>query len=101
MVEQQSHNDVTLYIVSYDVSDDRRRARIHTVLTGFGTWVQYSVFECFLNRKQRVMLETRLLQEVHQREDTVRVYGLCGTCQPKVEILGHGELPREETVYLL
>jgi CRISPR-associated protein Cas2 len=97
----RSNDESTFYVVSYDVPDDRRRARIHSVLTSFGTWVQYSVFECFLNRKQRVMLEARLLKEIHQREDTIRIYGLCGACLPKVEILGQGELPREDTVYLL
>ncbi|MHB8597678.1 MAG: CRISPR-associated endonuclease Cas2 [Ktedonobacteraceae bacterium] len=85
----------------YDIPDDRRRTRVHTLLTGFGTWVQYSVFECFLDRKQRMMLEARLLEEIHQREDTVRIYRLCGACLPKVEVLGHGELPRDEQVYIL
>lgn len=94
-------NESTLYIVSYDIVDDRRRTRVHSVLTSFGTWVQYSVFECFLDRKQRLLLEARLLKEIHRQKDTIRIYGLCAACQPKVEVLGRGDLPREETVYLL
>src|SRR6202158_1826851 len=90
-----------LYVVSYDIPDDRRRTRIHSALTGFGTWVQYSVFECFLDRKQRMLLETRLLKEIHLREDTVRIYGLCGSCKTRVQVLGCGDAPREEHVYLL
>lgn len=90
-----------LYVVSYDISDDRRRTRVHSTLTGFGTWVQYSVFECFLDRKQRMMLEVRLLKEIHQKEDTVRIYGLCDACCSKMQVLGSGEAPREDTVYLL
>jgi CRISPR-associated protein Cas2 len=101
MSEQSPGSESTLYIVSYDVPDDRRRARIHSALTSFGTWVQYSVFECFLNRKQRILLEARLLKEMHQREDTIRIYGLCGGCLPKVEILGQGNPPKEDTIYLL
>lgn len=101
MPEHRASDGSTLYVISYDVPDDRRRARIHSVLTSFGVWVQYSVFECFLNRKQRVLLEARLLKEVHQREDTVRIYGLCGSCQPGVEILGQGKPPQEDLVYLL
>lgn len=97
-----SHNEESmLYVVSYDIPDDRRRTRVHSALTGFGTWVQYSVFECFLNRKQRIQMEARLLKEIHQREDTVRIYGLCGTCKGKVEVLGRGDAPREESVYML
>lgn len=101
MSEHKSGSESTFYVVSYDVPNDRRRTRIHSVLTSFGTWVQYSVFECFLNRSQRILLEARLLKELHQREDTIRIYGLCGTCFPKVEVLGQGQPPHEDTVYLL
>ncbi len=102
MSDQQRHNSESmLYVVSYDIPDDRRRSRVHSALTGFGTWVQYSVFECFLDRKQRLLLEARLLKEIHQREDTVRIYGLCGTCLAKVGVLGRGDTPREGSVYLL
>lgn len=97
----RSGDESMLYVVSYDIPDDRRRTRVHSALTGFGTWVQYSVFECFLNRKQRLLLEERLLKEISQREDTVRIYGLCGACAAKVEVLGQGAPPREEQVYLL
>jgi CRISPR-associated protein Cas2 len=99
--QHRNREESMLYVVSYDIPDDRRRTRVHSALTGFGTWVQYSVFECFLDRKQRLLMEARLLKEIHQKEDTVRIYGLCGACTPRVEVLGRGEAPREETVYLL
>ncbi len=101
MTEPRRGDESMLYVVSYDIPDDRRRTRVHSALTSFGTWVQYSVFECFLDRKQRIMLEARLLKEIHQREDTIRIYGLCGTCTGKVQVLGQGEPPREDTIYLL
>ena len=102
MSDQQRRGDESmLYVVSYDIPDDRRRTRVHSALTGFGTWVQYSVFECFLDRKQRILLQSRLLQEIHQREDTVRIYDLCGTCTSKVEVLGQGDEPHEDDIYLL
>src|SRR6266700_2352209 len=69
--DQRRGDESMLYVVSYDIPDDRRRTRVHSALTGFGTWVQYSVFECFLDRKQRVLLEARLLKEIHQRQHTV------------------------------
>ena len=99
--KQRLSDESMLYVVSYDIPDDRRRTRVHSALTGFGTWVQFSVFECFLDRKQRILLQARLLNEIHQREDTVRIYGLCGACIPKVEVLGRGDVPRDEDVFLL
>jgi CRISPR-associated protein Cas2 len=90
-----------LYVVSYDIPNDRRRNRVHSALTGYGVWVQYSVFECFLTRKQRLLMEDRLCKEISAKEDTIRIYGLCGTCRPKVEVLGRGERPHEDMVYML
>jgi CRISPR-associated protein Cas2 len=101
MTANNHTNESTLYVVSYDIPDDRRRGRVHSALTGFGVWVQYSVFECFLDRKQRLLMEARLLEEMNQREDTIRIYGLCSTCTTKVEVIGLGEAPREDTIYLL
>ena len=101
MGKQQRNDESMLYVVSYDIPNDRRRTRVHSALTGFGIWVQFSVFECFLDRKQRIMLEARLLQEIHQKEDTVRIYGLCGTCTAKVEVLGRGDTPHDESIFLL
>ncbi|GAB4225097.1 MAG: CRISPR-associated endonuclease Cas2 [Acidobacteriota bacterium] len=59
------------YLVTYDVSDDRRRTQIFKVLHGFGDWVQYSVFVCELNRREHTQLVARLTPLVHQREDQV------------------------------
>ena len=99
--KQRRGDENMLYVVSYDIPDDRRRTRVHSTLTGFGTWVQFSVFECFLDQKQRMLLQSRLLKEIHQSEDTIRIYGLCGTCIPKVEVLGKGDQPRDEDIYML
>ena len=101
MTGHRSGDESMLYVVSYDIPDDRRRSRVHSALTGFGIWVQYSVFECFLDRKQRMQLEARLLKEINFREDTIRIYGLCRACVTKVQVLGQGEQPREDSVYLL
>src|SRR5260370_5184852 len=92
------NHESTLYVVSYDIPDDRRRTPVHSALTGFGTWVQYSVFECFLDRKQRMLLEARLLAEIHQREHTVRISGLCAACNTRVEVHGRGGTPPEDHV---
>jgi CRISPR-associated protein Cas2 len=102
MKPAQLHADERkLYLVSYDISDDKRRTRVHSALTGFGIWVQYSLFECFLDQKQRIRLEARLLKEIHQREDSVRIYSLCKGCASKIEILGRGDMPQDAILYML
>jgi CRISPR-associated endonuclease Cas2 len=40
--------------VIYDLPDsagaNKRRTRLHKLLSGYGKWTQYSVFECFLTK---------------------------------------------------
>ncbi len=90
----------TLYVVAYDIPDDRRRTRVHKILSGFGKWTQYSVFECFLSEKERVALMEKLKRVLKAREDSVRLYPLCKACVEKVETLG-SEKPKEEKVFIV
>ena len=89
--------DRKFYVISYDVPEDRRRSKIHKLLTGYGTWVQYSVFECFLTDKELVQLKGKL---VNAAEDKVRIYSLCQPCLTKVEAIGCN-LPQETKVYVV
>jgi len=75
-------------LITYDIPDDRRRARIHKELQNFGQWVQYSVFECDLDERQRARLRHRLEQWLKADEDSIFFYRLCGTCEAQTERLG-------------
>ena len=43
-----------LYVIAYDIPDDKRRTKVHKALCGFGDWTQFSLFECFLDAKELV-----------------------------------------------
>lgn len=95
-----SHSgDTAFYVVSYDIPDDRRRTKVHDTLTGFGEWVQYSVFECYLTKKELLLLRSKLAKLMKPQEDKLRVYNLCEGCVRKVETVG-AEKPREKEVYI-
>lgn len=91
---------VDLYIISYDISENRRRARVSKVLLGFGERVQESVFECFLDVAQRQMLRERLAKLIKPEEDNVRIYHLCERCGRRVEAIG-APPPVERRAYIL
>ena len=94
-----SKRNVTCYVIAYDMSDDRRRTKVHKVLCGFGRWTQYSLFECHLTPKEMLMLRERL--DKHLKEgDSVRFYPLCAACMEKVQTVG-GPKPGEEVVYIV
>ena len=64
------------YLVTYDVSDDKRRTRIFHTLMGRGDHVQFSVFLCEVNEREKAMLSAELRQHVHPRADQVLILDL-------------------------
>ncbi|MBW4575148.1 MAG: CRISPR-associated endonuclease Cas2 [Aphanothece sp. CMT-3BRIN-NPC111] len=85
-------------VVSYDISEDKRRTKIHSILKSYGQWVQLSIFECNLTDTQYAKLRSRLSKQIKPDRDSIRFYFLCGCCQGKVERIG-GEKPRDETIF--
>ena len=89
-----------LYLIAYDIANDKRRTKIHKTLCGFGQWTQYSFFECFLNEKELITLHHRLNKILKPDEDNLRIYQICAACQTKAETIGSSP-PQEDKVYLL
>lgn len=86
------------FVVTYDISDDKRRTKIHKVLSSYGQWMQFSVFECSLTPTQYTKLRNRLNKLIKAEVDSIRFYFLCECCQQKVERIG-GKAVRDETVF--
>ena len=64
------------YLVTYDVSDDKRLKRVYKRLCGYGDPVQYSVFLCDLSAKQRVLMVGDLTGLIKHDEDQVLIVNL-------------------------
>jgi len=92
--------DCTLYVVAYDIPDDRRRARVYKTLCGFGQWTQYSLFECHLTDVERVALRRKLEPLLDRMNDSVRFYPLCAACTGKVETIGSPK-PCQQGVFIV
>jgi CRISPR-associated protein Cas2 len=90
----------TLYVVAYDIPDDKRRTKVHRILKGFGQWTEFSLFECFLTKKELLLMRAKLNQYLNADTDRVRIYAICETCLDKIETVGIPEA-KEETVYLI
>lgn len=87
-------------IVSYDISEDKRRTKIHDILKSYGQWMQYSLFECDLTKTEYAKLRSRLNKIIDSETDSIRFYFLCSCCQNKIERIG-GEAVRDETVFFV
>ena len=61
----------TSYLVTYDITDDKRLRKVFQLMRGFGDHLQYSVFECQLTAADLVRLRAQLAEIIHLREDQV------------------------------
>ena len=80
------------YVISYDIPDDRRRGQLAKVLKGFGTRVQYSVFEAHLTRSQFKQMKQAVNGIINTNEDSVRYYALCRACTGQIEVPAVGDV---------
>lgn len=79
-----------IYIVAYDISDQKRWRGVFRLMKGYGSWLQLSVFQCRLTARRRAELAMRLEQIIHHVEDHVILldFGPAEQVAPRVESLG-------------
>ena len=85
-----------LVLVTYDVSTEtkagrRRLRRVATVCGDYGQRVQWSVFECTVGAAELVVLRSRLVAEMDQAEDSIRLYFVDAEQRQKTEHYGVGK----------
>ena len=78
--------DQQFILVVYDISNDRRRTKLHNALLDYGTPVQYSVFECLLTDQDKERMLKAVRRVIRPRKDQVRFYYLCADCLKKTYI---------------
>jgi CRISPR-associated protein Cas2 len=82
-------------VVTYDITDDKRRVYVSDELENFGARVNFSVFECHLEPESLSELKKRLAEKIESTEDNVRYYILCDACLKKVEVHGKAQVTQD------
>jgi len=73
-----------MIIISYDISDDKKRAKFAKYLCRFGHRIQYSVFE--IDNSERILnniqcdIENKFMK-IFSQADSVYVFKLSSSCQ--------------------
>lgn len=80
-------------LVCYDVRTTTKAGRIRLrkvakICEGYGTRVQFSIFECPLEQKQWLALRHELLAVFNEKEDSLRFYMLGDDAAAKTEHVG-------------
>ena len=71
------------YLVCYDIRDPKRWRKAYKLLQGYGESVQFSIFRCWLNQRDREKLRWEL-EQVLAAEDKILLAGLCHRCVERV-----------------
>ena len=77
-----------LFLVTYDIRDDKRRLRVFKIMRNFGERVQFSVFECLLDRENLKRMIEKVKGEIDELEDSVRIYYIPESAKDRIKILG-------------
>lgn len=82
-----------MILVTYDVStltlEGRRRLRnVAKICLNYGQRVQYSVFECQINKMEMVAFRGKLLKVIEPEEDSIRIYRIVEPLEKNREEIG-------------
>lgn len=92
-----------LYVISYDIADEKRWRQVFSIMKAYGEWLQYSVFQCRLDQLRMVQIQAELNQAIHHSEDHVLIFDLgpVGGVSPRVISLGKGfdSVKRESMIF--
>ena len=81
-----------MYFVSYDIANPKRLKKVAKTLENFGIRIQYSFFECEMEKSRLESLKSNLLGQMNLKEDSLRIYPLCEDCLKNTCTLGEGNI---------
>jgi CRISPR-associated protein Cas2 len=97
-------SELSCYVVSYDIMDQKRLHRVHRTMKGFGDPIHYSVFRCDLTLKGRVEMSAALAELIKHDEDRIMIVDLGpveGQVEERIEFMGvHPEEPERKAIIL-
>lgn len=71
------------YLITYDIENNKRRKKVSDELEAYGYRVNFSVFECELNKTKMKNLIQKLEELIDKKKDSLRFYHVCENCVPK------------------
>jgi CRISPR-associated protein Cas2 len=82
----------SFFLLTYDIADPKRLAKVAKAMEAVGERVQDSVFEAYLNESELDKLLKKVQKVMKAEEDSLRVYVLCEACRGKIRCVGQGKV---------
>ncbi|MBN1841086.1 MAG: CRISPR-associated endonuclease Cas2 [Deltaproteobacteria bacterium] len=76
------------YLVGYDISDQKRLAKVAKVMTEFGLRIQYSFFHCILADRQKKRMKERLTDIIKEGDDQIIILPVTERQLKEIEFVG-------------
>ncbi|TXD34811.1 CRISPR-associated endonuclease Cas2 [Lujinxingia vulgaris] len=95
---------VRLFIITYDITDDKRLRKVFEYLKQWGQHVQYSVFACALGPTSLATVKTELDALIHHDDDQVLFFDLgaeASRAQRAIDYLGVPFGPKQRKAIVL
>ena len=89
------------YFISYDIADAKRLRKVAKILEDYGWRIQFSFFQCEVEKERLDELLQKLLGIIDKKEDSVMVMPLCQDCTSPLYTLGTGSVYVQETFQIL
>lgn len=91
-----------MFIVSYDIENDKTRTKFSRLLKQYGRRLQYSVFEIKNSSRILEIIKSEVdhrFKKVFTNNDSVIIYGICDGCEKKIIRYGHPVQEEQEVVF--
>ena len=77
-----------IYIITYDIADNKRRLRVAKTLESWGYRIQESVFQLRLDTATLARVRSSLAVLISESDDVIHIYPICSSCADRADILG-------------
>ncbi len=88
-------------LIAFDISDDKKRRLLSKSLKTYGTWVQRSLFEMFVEGSDLGMIIGIIDEIIDHETDKVKIYTFCERCRENKDLIGWGECIEESDEVLI
>jgi len=89
----------TLYLIAYDITDDKRLNHVREFLKGYSTGGQKSVYECFLTDGELRYVIEKLAGLIDEEEDRVHIFTMDG--RSRTHTLGIAVQPKDPEYFYI
>jgi CRISPR-associated protein Cas2 len=81
-----------VYVICYDITENKIRRKIDILLSSYGERIQYSVFEIVISEDKLKGLRQEINKLIEVTTDKINYFRLCQWCRSSTQIQGNAEL---------